>query len=189
MLALVCPRCGAPLPVAAAGSHFSTCAYCDVTVQLSGGSATIAREPAAPVDRREDVRSASARFVAAVQAALGAGVAPYDAVRSAAAANLGVFGQSDTVARVAVAIADDFDRANKTTVSSDAMALARIAEAYLKTLDEIRANGQATLNLPFLTATAAGPLHLQRVLSPAELLALANRPLPAPKKKGWLSFF
>lgn len=36
----------------------------------------------------------------------------------------------------------------------------RLREAVTKSLDDIRAKGEAEINLPFLTADSSGPKHL-----------------------------
>ena len=83
----------------------------------------------------------------------------------------------------------------------DAVVFSRIAQAYLLELDELRTSESYDMNLPFLTATASGPVHLQRTLTARTLVELAARdpraaarppaPSPAappPKKKGWWPF-
>ncbi len=173
---------------------------------MSERTTTIEKDSNSPVTSAAELKRRTRQFDEAVKQAFAAGMAPLDAVRAGAAAHLGPYGQCDAVARVAVAIAYDFDQANATRVQTDALALSRIVEAYLNALPEIHAEGEATMNLPFLTATARGPLHLQRTLSPADLAALAARDIsqpapiarpeapttaedtPRPKRKGWWLF-
>jgi hypothetical protein len=203
--ASICPRCGAPLPPFAA-SPISCCTFCGCTVRISERTTTIEKESASPLTSAAELRRRTRQFDEAVKQAFAAGMAPLDAVRAGAVAHLGPFGQCDAVARVAVAIAYDFDKENATQVQTDAIALSRIVEAYLNALPEIHAEGEAIMNLPFLTANARGPQHLQRMLRPADLAALAARDLsqpasaarpeaptttedaPRPKRKGWWPF-
>jgi len=203
--ASICPRCGAPLPPFAA-TPVSCCTFCGTTVRISERTTTIEKDSTSPVASAAELKRRTPLFLEAVKQALAAGMAPLDAVRAGAAGHLGPYGECDTVARVAVAIAYDFDQENGTRVQTDAIALSRIVEAYLNALPEIHAEGEATMNLPFLTAIARGPLHLQRTLTPATLATLAARDLsspspiarpeapttaddaPQPKKKGWWPF-
>jgi hypothetical protein len=172
---------------------------------MSERTTTIEKESTSPVTSAAEIRRRTRQFDEAVKQAFAAGMAPLDAVRAGAAAHLGPYGQCDAAARVAIAIACDFDQVNGTRVQTDALALSRIVEAYLNALPEIHAEGEATMNLPFLTATDRGPLHLHRTLSPADLAALAARDIsqppiarqeapattedaPQPKRKGWWPF-
>jgi hypothetical protein len=192
---LICPRCGAPLPVAAADSTFVTCGFCEATLRV--GAADV--EPAAPrTAPLTDVwGERRARFLDVLKVSL-ASQPPYDALCAAARAELGPLGQTDGLARITLALAADFDGENGTSTRTDPMALSRIAEAYHLACGRLAEAHETTLNLPFLTATAAGPVHLQRTVTAATLAQLAARP-PAgpggrppaastPKKRGWWPF-
>src|SRR6266849_5414667 len=54
-------------------------------------------------------------------------------------------------------------------LSNDRMALQRLKEAAEKAKIELSQVAETTINLPFITATAEGPLHLEQKLSRAEL--------------------
>lgn len=199
-VALICPQCGAPLPEAA--RHGSAgCEYCGAAVVLRGTGIAIsvrgeaAHDPEAAARRRQE-------FYAAVKAASIAGTDPYHLLCDAARKHLGVVGESDTLARVVIALASDFERETGAAVTRDPMVLSRLSEAYLKASTELRSLERTTMNLPFLAATPQGPVHLMREVSVVDLVALASReptvaPAPAaaaaaapepPKKKGWWPF-
>jgi len=66
-------------------------------------------------------------------------------------------------------IADDFQRQEGIEVRKDAMALQRLKEAAEKAKCELSTAMEATVNLPFITATAEGPKHLTMTLTRAKL--------------------
>ena len=118
-----------------------------------------------------DVRkNAIAKFTEALVAALQEGRAPFDAIRVSSAAHLGIAGRADTVARISLALAQDFEREAGVSIVRDAVVLSRIAQAYLLALEGSRTSDLFDLNLPFITATPKGPVHLQRRLT-AKLLS------------------
>lgn len=204
---LVCAKCGAPLPLAAAGQQFVSCGYCNATLQLDASGAHLAKEADAGASRPlldgiDEAVARKRRFVAALEEQLRAKVKPYDALCSAAREHLGTLGQSDGIARVTLALAADFDREHRTHCTTDVNALSRIADAYMKACVELARMPETEMNLPFLTANEEGPKHLLLTVTPAIFAALAARPLAAPepeaprveaeaappKKKGWWPF-
>jgi len=137
--------------------------------------------------------------------ALEEGRPPFEALRLCSAAHLGVAGRGETVARIAIALAHDFEQEAGVSVMRDALVFSRIAQAYLLALDELRTRDDYDLNLPFLTANQHGPAHLHRKLTAKLLAELAARdphskaprpPAEQPpqtsaskaKKKGWWPF-
>lgn len=199
-VALICPQCGAPLPEAAR-SGSAGCEYCGATVMLRGAAIELsvrgaaAHDPEAAARRRQD-------FYAAVKGASVAGSDPYQLLCDAARNHLGVVGETDTLARVVLALAQDFERETGASVMRDPMVLSRLSEAYLKASTELRSLEHTTMNLPFLAVTPQGPVHLMREVRVVDLIALASRdpraastpvapaasaPEP-PKKKGWWPF-
>ncbi len=58
-------------------------------------------------------------------------------------------------------VADDFQKANKIDLRKDQMALQRLREASETAKKELSSALQTTINLPFITADATGPKHLQ----------------------------
>lgn len=196
--ALVCCRCGGPLTTPETLPALIDCLYCG-TVNAATQEATLA----SPNEVAFEVRKAAiAKFTEALVAELQRGARPFDALRSASAAHLGIAGRADTVARIALALARDFEREANVSVVRDAVVFSRIAQAYLLALDELRTSPSYDLNLPFLTANANGPAHLRRTLTAKLLAELAARdperaPPPAAaavatpveeKKKGWWPF-
>lgn len=203
IVAFVCTKCGAPLPREAAGEGFVTCEYCGTTHHVHDGSAKEVRDgtPTAAALRAEQEVQRKRKFIAELQERMKAGASAYDAITSSARENLGPIGQTDAIARVAIALAEDFDGENGTKVTKDGIALSRIVEAYIKACYELRSVGRTEMNLPFLSAASDGPKHFLRDVTAADFAKLAQRPPRAPepepppepepeppKKKGWWPF-
>lgn len=195
--ALSCCRCGGPLANLDSLPALVDCLYCG-TVNSVTREATREVSEGVPPEVRQN---AIAKFTEALVAALSAGSTPFDALRQCSAAHLGIAGRGDTVARIAIALAHDFEQESGASVMRDALVFSRIAQSYLLALDELRTHDHYDLNLPFLTATSAGPVHLHRKLTAALLAELAARdPQQCPtdkaspkstipaKKKGWWPF-
>jgi hypothetical protein len=190
---LVCCRCGGPLANPESLPALIDCLYCG-TVNSATREATHAASEGVPWEVR---KNAIAKFTEALVVALQEGRPPFDVLRMCSAAHLGIAGRADTVARIAIALAQDFERETGASVMRDAVVFSRIAQAYLLALDELRASDDYDLNLPFLTAGPNGPVHLRRLLTAKLLAELAARDPhlaappgpPAPtKKKGWWPF-
>jgi molecular chaperone DnaK len=62
-------------------------------------------------------------------------------------------------------LADEFKKQYGIDLRSDAMALQRLKEASENAKKELSSNMEATINLPFITADASGPKHLQTTIS------------------------
>ena len=62
----------------------------------------------------------------------------------------------------------EFKNAHGVDLSKDRMALQRLKEAAEKAKIELSQVSEATINLPFVTATAEGPLHLEMKLTRSE---------------------
>lgn len=199
--ALLCCHCGGPLAKPDALPALVDCLYCG-TVNSATREATKDAGDTVPWEVR---KRAIAAFTEALVKALEARRPPFEAIRECSAAHLGVSGRADTVARIVLALAQDFERDAGVSVVRDATVLSRIAQAYLLALDELRTSEVHELNLPFLTASARGPAHLQRRLTAKLLAELAardpNAKAPAPeageaseakseakKKRGWWPF-
>jgi len=192
--------------MSATGVPFAECSFCGVAVAMAGGIPALA--PAAPSAAKPlgaDVTNARTRFVKAVVDGLTSGGDAFTVLRDAAAERLGVIGQSDAVARVTLAMADDFEQQSGASIRKDGQALSRMAEAYLIAIVELRSMQEAHINLPFLTANDQGPKHFELRVTPAVIAALAARdpgqppravsplaaapsPEPLPKKRGWWPF-
>ncbi|MCA9320623.1 MAG: molecular chaperone DnaK [Planctomycetes bacterium] len=65
-------------------------------------------------------------------------------------------------------LADGFKSEHGVDLRADKMALQRLKEAAEKAKCELSTAQKADINLPFITATQAGPLHLQKSLSRSE---------------------
>jgi len=66
-------------------------------------------------------------------------------------------------------IADEFKRDQGIDLRNDKMALQRLKEAAEKAKCELSSSLQTDINLPFITADASGPKHLQMTLTRAKL--------------------
>jgi len=71
-------------------------------------------------------------------------------------------------------IADEFKAGNGIDLRSDRMALQRLKEAAEKAKIELSSAIQANINLPFITADASGPRHLDMTISRAKFEQLAS---------------
>ena len=69
-------------------------------------------------------------------------------------------------------IADEFKKEHGIDLRSDRMALQRLKEAAEKAKCELSASLQASISLPFITANASGPLHLDTTITRAKFEAL-----------------
>ncbi|NQT54047.1 molecular chaperone DnaK, partial [bacterium] len=71
-------------------------------------------------------------------------------------------------------IADEFKKGNGIELRDDHMALQRLKEAAEKAKCELSTSMQTDINLPFITADASGPKHLNMGLTRAKLEQLAD---------------
>jgi molecular chaperone DnaK len=69
-------------------------------------------------------------------------------------------------------LADEFKKENGIDLRKDKMALQRLKEAAEKAKHELSSTTETDINLPFITADASGPKHLNLKLSRAKLEAL-----------------
>ena len=74
-------------------------------------------------------------------------------------------GGEDFDMRLVDYLADEFKRENTVDLREDTMALQRLKEAAEKAKIELSSAAQTEVNLPFITADASGPKHLQIKLS------------------------
>ena len=71
-------------------------------------------------------------------------------------------------------VADEFKKDQGIDLRNDQMALQRLREACEKAKCELSTSVQTDINLPFITADASGPKHLQIALTRAKLEELAD---------------
>lgn len=71
-------------------------------------------------------------------------------------------------------LADDFKSETGIDLKSDSMALQRLKEAAEKAKCELSTGQSTDINLPFISADASGPKHLQMALTRAKLEQLAD---------------
>ncbi len=72
-------------------------------------------------------------------------------------------------------IVDEFKKSNGVDLSQDQMALQRLKEAAEKAKVELSGSGQTDINLPYITADASGPKHLQLNLTRAKFEQLSEK--------------
>jgi len=83
-------------------------------------------------------------------------------------------GGDDFDQRVMNYIADEFQKQEGIDLRKDPMALQRLKEAAEKAKCELSTVMQTEINLPFITATAEGPKHLNMILTRAKLEQLVD---------------
>jgi molecular chaperone DnaK len=78
-------------------------------------------------------------------------------------------GGEDFDLRIIDLLAKEFLAENKVDLRKDRMALQRLREAAEKAKHELSSSIETQINLPFIAAGAAGPLHLERTMKRSEL--------------------
>ena len=83
-------------------------------------------------------------------------------------------GGEDFDLRIIDFLADEFKKENSVDLHNDPLALQRLKEAAEKAKIELSSNQQTDVNLPYITADASGPKHLNVKLTRAKLESLVN---------------
>tara|TARA_R110001592_G_scaffold20926_6_gene84594 strand:+ start:1166 stop:3124 length:1959 start_codon:yes stop_codon:yes gene_type:complete len=83
-------------------------------------------------------------------------------------------GGEDFDARIIDYLADEFKKEQGIDLRSDSVALQRLKEAAEKAKIELSSTTQTEVNLPFITADASGPQHLQISLSRSKLESIVS---------------
>lgn len=83
-------------------------------------------------------------------------------------------GGDDFDQRVINWMVDEFKKSNQIDLSADKMALQRLREAAEKAKIELSTSSSTDINLPFITADASGPKHLQMNLTRAKFEQLVG---------------
>jgi chaperone protein DnaK len=103
-------------------------------------------------------------------------------------------GGDDFDKRIVDFLADDFQKNEGIDLRKDRQALQRLTEAAEKAKIELSALSQTSINLPFITATAEGPKHIDTTLTRAQfeklcsdLLDRARRPVEQSLRDAKLS--
>jgi hypothetical protein len=149
------------------------CGFCEASANLSEVRFSVAPEMQSATRRRAENRAF--RTIEAFKAARARGVDSRAAIHEAACAELGSMGRNDTLERVVLGLAREFERATRTRIVDDPVAMARLLEGYLQGVSSIRLDGECHLCLPFLAASERGPVHFERCLTVASLAELADR--------------
>ncbi|KIH97135.1 molecular chaperone DnaK [Streptomonospora alba] len=79
-------------------------------------------------------------------------------------------------------LAERFKNSNGIDLSKDKMALQRLREAAEKAKVELSSSSETAINLPYITASSEGPLHLDEKLSRAEFQRLTSDLLDRTKQ-------
>ena len=83
-------------------------------------------------------------------------------------------GGEDFDMRVVEYLADEFKKDNGIDLREDKLAMQRLKEAAEKAKTELSSTGQTEVNLPFVTADANGPKHLNMKITRAQLEKLVD---------------
>ncbi len=83
-------------------------------------------------------------------------------------------GGEDFDARIIDYLADEFKKEQTVDLREDTVALQRLKEAAEKAKIELSSTMQTEVNLPFITADASGPKHLQITLTRAKLESIVS---------------
>ncbi len=83
-------------------------------------------------------------------------------------------GGDDVDQRIVDWLIDEFKKENNIDLSKDRMALQRLKEAAEKAKIELSQMMETEINLPFITAGASGPIHMQLKLTRTRLEQLTN---------------
>ncbi|MCQ9329076.1 molecular chaperone DnaK [Pelistega suis] len=83
-------------------------------------------------------------------------------------------GGEDFDQRIIDYIIDEFKKEQGTDLSKDVLALQRLKEAAEKAKIELSSSSQTEINLPYITADASGPKHLNLKITRAKLEALVE---------------
>ncbi|MEQ9111908.1 MAG: molecular chaperone DnaK [Rhodospirillaceae bacterium] len=83
-------------------------------------------------------------------------------------------GGEDFDARIIEYLAEEFKKENGIDLRKDKLALQRLKEGAEKAKIELSSSGQTEVNLPFITADASGPQHLNIKLTRAKYEALVD---------------
>src|SRR5262250_2657513 len=83
-------------------------------------------------------------------------------------------GGDDVDQRIVDWLIEEFKKANNIDLSKDRMALQRLKEAAEKAKIELSQMMETEINLPFITAGASGPIHMQQKLTRMRLEQLMN---------------
>jgi molecular chaperone DnaK len=83
-------------------------------------------------------------------------------------------GGDDWDERVVDWLVTQFKNGHGIDLSKDKMAMQRLREAAEKAKIELSSSGETTINLPYITASADGPLHLEEKLSRAEFQRMTS---------------
>jgi len=83
-------------------------------------------------------------------------------------------GGEDFDQRIIMFLVEEFEKAQGIDLTKDKMAMQRLKEASEKAKHELSSVDETDVNLPFITADASGPKHLNIRLSRSKLEALVN---------------
>src|SRR4051812_34782113 len=85
-----------------------------------------------------------------------------------------LLGGDDWDERVVEWLVTQFKNGHGIDLSKDKMAMQRLREAAEKAKIELSSSGESTINLPYITASADGPLHLEEKLTRADFQRMTS---------------
>src|SRR4051812_38292612 len=85
-----------------------------------------------------------------------------------------LLGGDDWDERVVEWLVTQFKNGHGIDLSKDKMAMQRLREAAEKAKIELSSSGETTINLPYITASAEGPLHLEEKLTRADFQRMTS---------------
>jgi molecular chaperone DnaK len=85
-----------------------------------------------------------------------------------------LLGGDDWDERVVEWLVTQFKNGHGIDLSKDKMAMQRLREAAEKAKIELSASGETTINLPYITASSEGPLHLEEKLTRADFQRMTS---------------
>ncbi|HEY6556622.1 MAG TPA: molecular chaperone DnaK [Polyangiaceae bacterium] len=83
-------------------------------------------------------------------------------------------GGEDFDVRIIDLLASEFQKAHAVDLRKDRMALQRLREAAERAKHELSSSLETEINIPFITSSASGPLHLERSMKRSELEILTR---------------
>lgn len=158
-----------------------TCHFCNTTSDLETGLKQPGVVPPVNTGVSEGMKSELDAFQAAYAERIKHGDKPTAAFQFAANLAFATLCDPDSMTNVVFGIASDFEKAHGVDVTVDPVVVPRLARAYLTAILELQTHPEYAINLPFLTATADGPLHFSQVVTIARLAELASHP---PRQAG-----
>ncbi len=158
------------------------CAFCGSTYRIRDSSLESADGSSQPNPRSRELGLA---FIDAMKASDAGADGFFGVVEQLAETHLEGVSDPGALANLVGNLVYEFEAEQSVRIQDDLMAVARIVEETFASFATIASEGEATLDLPFLTADAKGPRHFKRRVTASSLAELAARRPTPPRKKGF----